>query len=129
MNQMSSLTECATLKEVGDNRKVTVGGIVTAARSLYTKKGKPMAFITLEDLTGSVEVIVFSDLYEKQTALFQEDSLLIIKGRTDIKEEEEPKIIAESATPLPREPKQLLLKLGDRRDLALLARLKQILLE
>ncbi|MEW5783844.1 MAG: DNA polymerase III subunit alpha [Bacillota bacterium] len=127
IEQMSRLTPCAELQDLGDNRAVTVGGIVAAARSLYTKKGKPMAFIKLEDLTGSVEVVVFSDLFEKQAPLFQEDSLLVIKGRTDIKEEEEPKIIAESVSPLPKDPQQLLLKIGDRRGVEIMARLKQIL--
>ncbi len=129
MERMPHLVRCAELKEAGDNRIITVGGIVTAVRSLYTKKGKPMAFVQLEDLTGNVEVIVFSDLYEKQAELFQEDSLVLIKGRTDLKEEEEAKIIAETVAPLPQETRQLYLKIREGLEIGSLVRLKQLLQE
>ncbi len=128
LERKARLVRCAELAEAGDKRTVSVGGIITAVRSLYTKKGKPMAFVRLEDLTGSVEVVVFSDLYEKHLDLFKEDSLLIIKGRTDIKEEEDPKLIAESVTPLTQKTKQLLLKISADRDIGCLVRLKQLLL-
>ncbi|MBS3943768.1 MAG: DNA polymerase III subunit alpha, partial [Dethiobacter sp.] len=96
LKKWTHLVCCAEIGETGDNCTISVGGIVAMVRSLYTKKGKPMAFIRLEDLTGTVEVVVFSELYEKNADLFKEDSLIVIKGRTDIKEDEEPKLIAEA---------------------------------
>ncbi len=127
LERMQRVTACAELPEAGDGRQVTVGGIVAAVRSIYTKKGKPMAFVKLEDLTGSVEVVVFSDLYERESGLFKEDSLVLIRGKTDLKEEEEAKIIAESVTPLPREPRQLCLLIKPAHGPDTLAELKRIL--
>ncbi|HHW75305.1 MAG TPA: hypothetical protein GX744_08660, partial [Firmicutes bacterium] len=78
-------------------------------------------------LTGSVEIIVFSDLYEKRTEIFQEDSPLLVKGKVDLKEEEEAKIIAESAVLLPREPRQLFIKIVAGTAPATLAKLRKML--
>lgn len=127
LERMPGLTPCASLKEPGDQGIARVAGIVTGARFIYTKKGRPMAFVRLEDLSGSVEVIVFSDLCEKCGGMFQEDSLLLVKGKIDLKEDEEAKLIAESAVPLPRETKQLFLKITESADRAVLAKLRKIL--
>ncbi len=127
LKKMSHLTCCAELKEAGDKRSVTIGGIIIKARPFYTKRGRSMSFITLEDLTGSVEVIVFPDLYQRQEALFQTDRLLIINGKTDQKEEEEVKVLAESVIPLPKQPTQMFLKIGPQHDINYLIELKQIL--
>jgi len=129
LKKWTHLVCCAEIGEAGDNCTISVGGIVAAVRSLYTKKGKPMAFIRLEDLTGTVEVVVFSDLYEKHADLFKEDSLVVIKGRTDLKEDEEPKLIAEAVTALPRDIKQLFIKVGAEIEIGCLVRLKKILQE
>jgi DNA polymerase-3 subunit alpha len=127
LERMADLTVCAELKEARDRSTVKVGGVVSEVRSIYTKKGRPMAFVRLEDLTGSVEIIVFSDLYEKRTEIFQEDSPLLVKGKVDLKEEEEAKIIAESAVLLPREPRQLFIKIVAGTAPATLAKLRKML--
>ncbi len=127
LEKMNQLTPCAELKEAGDRSTVSVGGIVTAVRSIYTKKGRPMAFVRLEDLSGSVEIIVFSNLYEKRGEIFQEDSTLLVKGKVDLKEEEEAKIIAESAVPLPRETRQLFIKIAASIDRTALVKLRKLL--
>ncbi|HOA35797.1 MAG TPA: DNA polymerase III subunit alpha [Bacillota bacterium] len=127
LERMTQLTPCAELQEAGDRSAVSVGGIVTAVRSIYTKKGKPMAFVRLEDLSGSVELIVFSDLYERRSEIFQEDNPLLVKGKVDLKEEEEAKIIAESAVMLPRAAKQLFIKVSPGVDRNTLAKLRKML--
>ena len=127
LERMAQLTPCAELKEARDRSDVSVGGIVTEARSIYTKKGKPMAFLRLEDLSGSVEIIVFSNLYEKRSEIFQEDSPLLVKGKVDLKEEEEAKIIAESAVLLPRETRQLFIRIAASHDRETLAKLRKML--
>ncbi len=127
LDRMPGLTPCASLKEAGERSIVKVAGIVTGARFIYTKKGRPMAFVRLEDLSGSVEVIVFSDLCEKCGGIFHEDSLLLVKGKIDLKEDEEAKLIAESAAPLPRETKQLFLKITEGTDRDALNKLRKIL--
>jgi len=72
-----------------------------------------MAFITLEDLYGTVEVIVFPTVYKKYSKLLEIDSTVIIDGKISIKEEEEPKIICDSVRPLTRkQTKKLYLKIS-----------------
>ncbi|HPU01663.1 MAG: DNA polymerase III subunit alpha [Firmicutes bacterium] len=127
LERMTHLTPCAELQEVEDRSTVSVGGIVTSVRTIYTKKGKPMAFVRLEDLSGSVEIIVFSDLYERRGDIFREDNPVLVKGKVDIKEEEEPKIIAESAVMLPRAGRQLFLKISPGTHRQTLAKLRQLL--
>lgn len=127
LERMTGLTDCAALKEARDRSAVSVGGIVSQVRSIYTKKGKPMAFVKLEDFTGSVEIVVFSELYERRREIFQEDNPLMVKGKVDLKEEEEPKIIAESAVPLPRVTRQLFIKVGAATSRTALATLKKML--
>ena len=64
-------------------QKVIIAGVVSWIRPHTTKNGKPMAFVTLEDLRGSVEVLVFPSLYENTRELWQEEKILVVKGRVD----------------------------------------------
>jgi DNA polymerase-3 subunit alpha len=80
---------------VADGQEVKYGGLITAKSVKYTKKdGKPMCFLTVEDMYGSVEIIVFAQLYEKQGHRLQAEQMLIIQGRVSVREEEDAKIIA-----------------------------------
>ncbi|HED24739.1 MAG TPA: DNA polymerase III subunit alpha, partial [Firmicutes bacterium] len=128
LENMTNLTNCAELKDSGDNHRARVGGIITAVRKFYTKKNKQMAFIRLEDLTGGVEIVIFPDLFENRSQLLEEDNLVLIDGRTDLKEDEEPKIIAESIRPLNKEQKYLQLNIGERHNHSLLEHLKNTLI-
>ena len=127
LENMPNLTPCAQLSSAGDNNHVKVGGIVVAVRSFFTKKNKQMAFVKLEDLTGNVELVIFPDLYEKSAAMLEEDSLLIVEGRTDLKEEEDVKILAETIKPLNREKKLLRLVISEDHSSDLLRDLKDTL--
>ncbi len=127
LDNMPNLTPCAQLSSAGDNNHVKAGGIIIAVRSFYTKKNKQMAFVKLEDLTGSVELVVFPDLYEKSASMLEEDNLLLVEGRTDLKEEEDVKILAETIKPLNREKKLLRLVIGEEHDSTLLQDLKNTL--
>jgi DNA polymerase III subunit alpha len=71
-----------------DGDVVTVGGIVGAIRSLTTRKGDPMAFVRLDDLSGSVEVIAFNSAFAAAQDLLQADRVLLVKGRVDHKDGE-----------------------------------------
>jgi DNA polymerase-3 subunit alpha len=86
---------CGQINEEMVNEKVTVAGIVTYVRSITTKKGDPMAFAQLEDIQGSVEIVVFPRVYQETRALWQEDRILLVYGRVDVGGQE-PKIICES---------------------------------
>jgi len=84
--------EAANIK---DNQIVLVGGIINEIKTKATKGNKIMAFMSLEDLTGTMEILVFPNVYEKYIELLKEETLIVVKGRINIKEEETPTIIAE----------------------------------
>ncbi len=75
----------AQLQEVRDKTKVKVIGMVGKVKRLTTKSGDPMAFFNLEDLEDSTEVVVFNKLYNKCNALLEEDEVVVVKGRADLK--------------------------------------------
>jgi DNA polymerase-3 subunit alpha len=77
------------------NQKVVVAGMVAWIRPHITRNDKPMAFVHLEDLQGSVEVVVFPSVYKGTQELWETDKILIIRGRVDVRGRE-PKIICES---------------------------------
>src|SRR3989441_1693982 len=66
-----------------EDLEVRVGGLIKAVRPVVTKTGRPMAFVLLEDLTGAVEVIVFSRLYEERRQLLEADGIVIVRGKVD----------------------------------------------
>lgn len=80
---------------VKDNSEVVLGGMITEVTIKYTKQNKTMAFITLEDLTGTVEVIVFPNSYESARSLISEGNKVFIKGRVQAEEEKDAKIICQ----------------------------------
>ncbi len=86
------------LKEIGikDGSTVTVGGIVTQKKNMLTKKNTMMCFLTLEDLYGSIDIVVFPNIYEKYSQLANIDSTVLIKGRININEEQSSSIICET---------------------------------
>lgn len=127
LEKHDDLSSCAELSESADNHHVKLGGIIVAVRIFYTKTKKQMAFVKLEDLTGSVEVVVFPDLFEKCSALIGEDNLVIVEGRTDMKEEEEVKILAEKIYSLNCKDKYFLLEINEQHDENLLTNLKDTL--
>ncbi len=133
LENIPNLVRCAELADLRKEQKIAVGGILNKVKVIYTKKGRPMAFATLEDLTGTVEVVVFSKLYEDKKELLHEDKLVVIKGKTDVKVEDdnkkEVKIIGDEVTPLPIKSKQLFinLHLENEEDISCLIELRNIL--
>ncbi|MBR5566148.1 MAG: DNA polymerase III subunit alpha [Roseburia sp.] len=81
--------------KVKDNESVIVGGMITEKTIKYTKTNKTMAFITLEDLLGTVEVIIFPKDYDKYHHLLNEDEKVFIRGRANVEEDKNGKIICE----------------------------------
>src|SRR5439155_12324649 len=84
----------AEIERRRDGEIVTVGGLVGAIKQLTTKKGEPMVFMRLDDLAGSVEVVVFNSVYGASRDLLELDNVLVVKGRVDHKQEGETKLIA-----------------------------------
>lgn len=83
-----------------ENSTVTLGGIIADKKVKYTKNNSVMAFVTLEDLYGEIEVIVFPMVYSRYASLLDEDKTVTIKGRISLREDEEPKIICNEIEPL-----------------------------
>lgn len=79
--------------KIEDYQDVTVGGLITSKSIKYTKNNKIMAFITIEDIFGSIEVIIFPDVYDKYLGKLIEDSVVLVKGKASVKEDEDSKII------------------------------------
>ena len=95
--QLRGMQALSTLvaAECSDNQSVQIAGIVTAAKRIPTKNGETMCFVTLEDFTGSVEVIVFPRTFERTGPLLVPDRPLAVAGRVSITEDKL-KVIAES---------------------------------
>ena len=80
---------------VQDNATAVIGGMVAEKTIKYTKKNQVMAFISLEDLVGSVEVVIFPRDYEQYSALLTDDAKLFVKGRISVEEDKDAKLICE----------------------------------
>lgn len=83
-----------------DGQIVDMGGILTEVKGKATKKGAYMGFITLEDLTGQIECLVFPKVYERYQGMMAVDDLVVLHGRLSIREEEAPKLLLEKLIPL-----------------------------
>ncbi len=81
--------------EVTDGMTASMAGIVTGKKTLITKNNKMMAFVDLEDLFGTVEVVVFPNVFEQYGSLIAEDRIVAITGRINFKEGEVPKLLAD----------------------------------
>jgi len=101
MKELKYLTNTDTndIKEKQDEAEVSIAGIVTVVREINTKKGDRMAFATLEDLNGSLEVILFSDVYKNSISYLGGDVPVVVKGKVD-KGEDSVKIIASALYPV-----------------------------
>jgi DNA polymerase-3 subunit alpha len=97
-----STCSVSKLANLSDGQEVLIGGIIKKVRTTVTrKKGEKMAIVTLEDLDNFVGVLVFPTAYRKAPELIKEDSMIYVRGRLNLREEE-PKIVAEDIIPLER---------------------------
>ena len=85
--------------KVQDGAKEVIGGLIAAKTIKYTKTNKVMAFLTIEDLFGTVEVVVFPRDYEKNKQYLEEDSKIFIKGKVSEEDDSASKLICESIVP------------------------------
>ena len=99
---------------VEDGVRVTIGGMITAKTVKLTKNGQQMAFVTVEDMVGSVEVIVFPRDYESKRNMLNEDAKVFISGRTSIGDDPVGRLICEQVIPFDQVPKDLWLKFTDK---------------
>lgn len=99
---------------VKDNATAVIGGIITDKKIKYTKNDKVMAFIQIEDLLGTVEVIVFPKDYERNSERLNEDEKVFIRGRVSLEEDKDAKLIAESVIPFDKVPRKLWIKFDNK---------------
>ncbi len=101
--------------KVQDNSRVIIGGMITGKVVKTTKTGQMMAFITVEDLVGSVEVLVFPKDYERNRDLLVEEQKLFVKGRVSVGEDPVGKLVCEQMIPFESLPRQLWLQFSDKK--------------
>ena len=87
-----------------DGRQVVMGGILTALRPKATKKGAMMGFITLEDLTGQIECLLFPRIFEHYNKLLELDMPVLLTGHLSVREEEDTKLLVDVVEPLVQLP-------------------------
>lgn len=127
LKRYPGLADTVKLADTPDNQPVVIAGMINGIKHIITKTGKPMAFFTLEDLSGGLEVVVFSKIHEKAKPFLENDRVVIVHGRTDHKEEEDVKILAENILPLPREAREVVIRCDEKGSLSLLLSLKEML--
>lgn len=87
-------------QQIADGTQVIMGGMIAAQSVKYTKNNEKMCFLTLEDLQGSIEIIVFPKTMQQCSMFLAEESVVLVKGRANVSADGEAKVIAASVTPL-----------------------------
>ena len=100
--------------KVREGAKEIIGGMITGKTIKHTKNGKPMAFITIEDLLGTVEVVVFPKDYENNRNYLNEDSKVFVKGRVSEEDDNASKLICEAIIPFEQTSCDLWIQFSDK---------------
>ena len=98
---------------VKDGAKAVIGGLIAGKTIKYTKDNKIMAFLTIEDLVGTVEVIVFPKTYEQSASFLTEDAKVFVQGRISVQEDKDGKLICEKIVPFTELKKKVWIKFPD----------------
>ena len=102
-NQIDNLDAESIINKIDsieDGQRVVIGGILTSVNRKVTRKNTIMAFVALEDLSSSMEIVIFPKTLEKFHSLINEEQLVILKGRISMSEEDRPKLLCEDVQPL-----------------------------
>lgn len=102
--------------KVHDGARETIGGLITDKTVKYTRTNQMMAFVTVEDLLGTVEVVVFPRDYEKNRELLEVDQKVFIRGRVSEEDERPSKLICEKVVPFDRKKRELWIQFPDKAD-------------
>ena len=95
---------------VEDNSTVVIGGMITGKKVKTTKNNQLMAFVSLEDMVGTVEVLIFPKIYEKHKQYLNEDSKVFLRGRASIGDDPVGKLVCEEVIPFSEIPSELWLQ-------------------
>ena len=102
--------------KVPDGSKQIVGGMITEKTIKYTRNNKVMAFLTLEDLVGTVEIVVFPRDYENNAHMMEEDSKVFIQGRVSAEDDKPSKLICEKITEFDDIPRELWIQFAGKEE-------------
>ena len=94
-------------EEFRDGQTVLYAGIITSIKKKYTKNNTMMAFVTVEDLYGQAEIIVFESCYKDCSNLLMNENIVLVEGRLSLREDEEPKIVAKQIKEFVEEKKKV----------------------
>lgn len=108
-----ALDEETGVSKVQDGNKAVIGGMITTKTIKYTRNNKTMAFLTLEDLVGTVEVVVFPRDYENNSQFLEEDRKVFVRGRVNAEEDKPSKLICEKIWPFDEIPQELWVQFAD----------------
>ncbi len=109
-NELKDISDNNESYSYRDGERVIIPGIIIRKQDKTTRNNNLMAFVTLEDLYGPVEVIVFPTIYTKCQEIIKEDNLVIVIGKINLKEDEDPKILADNVVSLSKENVDLICK-------------------
>ena len=102
------------IPRVRDNDRVVVGGLITERQVRYTAKKETMAYLTLEDLVGTLDVIVFPRSFEKFGSKLNEDEKVFIRGRVSVEDESAARLFLEDVIPFSEVPQEVWIQFPDR---------------
>ena len=102
------------LPKIRDRQRAVVGGMITAVSVKATKKGDPMAYLTLEDMVGTLEVLVFPKSFEQYRTLLNEDEKVFITGRATVEEDQDGKMICEKISRFSELSKEIVIRFPDK---------------
>lgn len=105
-SEIAEVRESDENSQLSDGSRVVIGGIIIKKQNKITKNNNMMAFITLEDLYGTIEGIVFPKIYENCKDVLYEDNIILVEGTIDASEEDVPKLICNKITELKKDVKQ-----------------------
>ena len=106
------------IPKVYDGQKVIIGGMITEKTIKYTRNNKVMAFLTVEDLLGTVEIVVFPRDYEKWQAMLNEDARVFVQGRVNAEDDKPSKLILEKVRAFEDMPQELWIQFKDKAEYA-----------
>ena len=106
------------IPKVYDGQKVIIGGMITEKTIKYTRNNKVMAFLTVEDLLGTVEIVVFPRDYEKWQAMLNEDARVFVQGRVNAEDDKPSKLILEKVGAFEDMPQELWIQFKDKAEYA-----------
>lgn len=106
------------IPKVYDGQKVIIGGMITEKTIKYTRNNKVMAFLTVEDLMGTVEIVVFPRDYEKWQSQLNEEARVFIQGRVNAEDDKPSKLILEKVRTFEDMPREIWIQFKDRADYA-----------